>query len=240
MENNRNKLPITENLDDISPGKAAVIAGIALILMTFLGPIANFSVLGKLVVPGNATETVDNIIASEGLFRIGICIFLIVAILDVIVAWALYVFLKPVNRSLSLLTAWFRVVYATLLAVILIYLIEVLQLLGGADYLSVYEAGQLHARVMLSIQDFSMGWQMGLIIFGIHLLTLGYLVYRSGYAPRYLGVLLVIAGLGYMTDGIGRIISPDYHAGVAMFTFIGEVILMFWLLIRGRKVSFGT
>jgi hypothetical protein len=97
--------------------------------MSILAPIANFSILQELIVPDDATKTVSNIIASEGLFRIGICCLLIVAILDIIVAWALYIFLKPVNKSLSLLTAWFRIVYATILVAVLIYLINVLQLL---------------------------------------------------------------------------------------------------------------
>ncbi len=237
MEKNRNLLPVSVNLVDISPGEAAVIAGIALILMTFLGPIANFFVLGKMIVPGNAEATVKNILASETMFRLGICIILVVAVLDVVVAWALFIFLKPVNKSLSLLTAWFRVVYATILAFLLVYLIDVLELAKGTGYLSALEAGQLYARTMLSIHDFSMGWQIDFIIFGIHLLLLGYLVYCSKYAPRYLGILLVIAGLGYMADGFGNILLPGYNAGIAMFTFIGEVVLMLWLLIRGRKAS---
>ena len=227
---------ISGKLNDISTGRAAVIAGIALILMTVLGPFANFSVLLGLLVPDDAAKTVANIMASGEKFRIGIACFLFVAVLDVIVAWALYVFLKPANKSISLLAAWFRIVYAAMLAVILVYLLEVLQLTGDGSYLSAFDQSQINAQVMLALNNFSTGWQFSLIIFGIHLLLLGHLFFWSDYTPRYLGVLLAIAGLGYMTDGLGKTLVPGYDLTVAMFTFIGEVVLVFWLLIKGRKI----
>ncbi len=187
--------------------------------------------------PGDLVKTANNIIASEGLFRIGICCFLITAILDVIVAWALYVFLKPVNKSLSMLTAWFRIVYATMLGIVLIHLISALQLLSNVAYLSVFETKQLHAQMMLSLNTFSFGWEFALIIFGFHLLLLGYLVFKSGYMPKFLGILLIIASLGYLIDGFGKILLSHYNVSIAAFTFIGEVVLIFWLLIKGRKIQ---
>ena len=110
-------------------------------------PIGNFAILQRLIVPGDAAKPVSNIKASDGLFRIGICLFLIVAILDIVVAWALYIFLKPVNRSLSLLTALFRIVYATILGFALIYLVNVLQLLSSNDYLASFETNQIHEAI---------------------------------------------------------------------------------------------
>jgi hypothetical protein len=179
-------------MKDISLKQAAIIAGIGLILMAIIAPIANFGVLEKLIAPGNAAKTTDNIIASTGIFRIGICCFVFVAVLDVFVAWALYIFLKPVNKSLSLLTALLRIVYATLLAAILTNLITVLQLLSGADYLSSIQPNQLQTQVMLSLDTFSIGWQLGLIVFGFHLLLLGYLFYKAGYMRKILGILLML------------------------------------------------
>lgn len=228
---------VSNQVADISLRKAAIIAGIGLILMTLLAPIANFSILHGLIVPGDAAKTANNIIASEGLFRIGICFFLIVAILDIVVAWALYIFLKPVNKGISLLTALLRIVYATVLSVALIYLINVLQLLSGADYLSAFTANQLQAQAMLSLNTFARGWEFGLIIFGFHLLLLGYLVFKAEYMPKILGILLVLASLGYLIDGFGKLLSSHYNISVGIFTFIGEVILIFWLLIKGRKVE---
>ncbi len=222
---------------DLSLKNSALIAGFGLTIMAVLAPIANFSILQGLVVPDNAAETMGNIVDSEVQFRLGICFFIIVALLDVVVAWALYVFLRPVNRGLSLLTAWLRLVYATILGVAVIYLIQVLELLSGAAYLSVLEADQLQTQVMLSLESFRLGWDSGLVVFGLHLLLLGYLVYKAGYMRKVLGILIIIAGAGYMIDSFGKLLSAHYSMTVSIFTFIGEVILIFWLFIKGWKIE---
>ena len=100
--------PDNSQIADISLRKAAIVAGFGLLIMSILAPFANFYVFPSLIVPGDGATTANNIMANELLFRSGICSFIIVIILDVVVAWALYVLLKPVNKSLSLLTAWFR------------------------------------------------------------------------------------------------------------------------------------
>lgn len=224
---------------DISLRTGAIVAGLGLLAMAILAGFANFSVFQSLVVPGDTKTTAENIIASSGSFRMGIFFFLIVAILDVIVAWALYVLLKPANKSLSLLAAWFRIVYAAIFASTLINLFTALQLFTGADYLKAFEVNQSYAQGMLSLSTFQSGWDIGLAIFGLHLLVLGYLVFKSGYAPRWWGILLssllVIAGLGYLADSIGKFLLPNYNASIAQFTFIGEVMLIFWLLWKGIK-----
>jgi hypothetical protein len=227
----------SNRIADISLKNSAIIAGIGLVLMAILAPIANFAILQKLIVPNDIARTVSNIVSSEGLFRIEICCFLIVAILDIIVAWALYVFLKPVNKSISLLSAWFRIVYATILAVMLIYLLNVLQLLHGAEYLASFTTSQIQAQVMMSLNSFNLGWGFGLIIFGFHLLLLGYLLLKAGYMRKILGILLILASLGYLIDGFGKLLSADYNMNISMFTFIGEIILIFWLLIKGWKIK---
>jgi hypothetical protein len=225
----------TSRLTDISLRKAAIVAGLGLLIMTILAIIANFSVLQNLIVPEDATTTATNIMASVELFRIGICSLLIVAILDVVVAWALYIFLKPVNKSLSLLAAWFRVVYAAIFAIALNNLLTALQLINSADYLKAFEPNQLHAQVMSSLNAFTSGWDLGLAFFGLHLLVVGYLAFKSGYIPKFLGILLIIAGLGYLIDSLGKLLLPNYNVSIAMFTFIGEALLLFWLLWKGIK-----
>lgn len=221
----------------ISLSRAAIFAAISLIIMAIIAPIANFSILNGLVVPDDAVKTFSNITASEGSLRIAIFLLYIVAILDIIVAWALFIFLKPISKSLSLLTAWFRVVYAALLVAALFYLINVLQLLNGAEYLSSFDASQLQTHVMFSVKSFTITWEFGLIIFGFHLVLLGYLMFKAGYMRKILGILLLVASLGYLIDGFGKILSSDYNINVATFTFIGEIVLIFWLLISGRKVK---
>lgn len=224
-------------ITNISLSNSAIIAGNGLIFMAILAPIANYSIIQGLIVSEDAVKTVNNIIASEGLFRLAICFLLMNAVLDIIVAWALYIFLKPINQSLSMLTAWFRIVYATMLGVVLIYLVNVLQLVTGAGYLAAFETKQVQALVMLSLQSFTLGWEFGLIIFGFHLLLLGYLMLKAGYMHGILGVLLILASLGYLIDGLGNLLSPNYNITISVFTFIGEIILIFWLLIKGRKIK---
>lgn len=225
----------TSQFTDGSLRTSTIIAGLALLIMAVLAPIVQFGILQKLVMPGNAKATVENIMASATLFRTGIFIFLVVAILDVVVAWALYILLKPANKRLSLLAAWFRVVYAAIFAIALTNLVNVLQLLTGADYLKTFEVDQLYAQGMLSLSTFQSTWDIGLVIFGLHLLVVGYLVFKSSYIPKWLGVLLVIAGIGYMADSFGKFLVPNYNLTIAGFTFIGEVLLIFWLLWKGIK-----
>jgi len=221
---------------DISLRKAAIVAGFGLLIMSILAAFANFYVLPSLIVPGDAATTANNIMANELLFRIGICSFIIVIVLDVVVAWALYVLLKPVNKSLSLLAAWFRLVYATIFGIALANLFNVLRLLSDADYLTVFEIDQLYAQVMLSLNAFSDGWQIGYVFFGLHLFVLGYLVFKSGYIPKILGVLLIIAGLGYLIDSYAIFLLPNYEATIGYVTFVGEVLFMLWLLFKGAKI----
>ncbi len=231
---------MTDLIADVPRRKAAIVAGMGLLLMSILAPIANFSFIHGPVVPEDAAQTASNILASLNQFRLGVFFLLLVAILDVIVAWGLYVLLKPVNKDLSLLTAWFRVVYAAMFGSALVPLMNVLQLLSGADYSTAFEINQLHAQVMLSLDAFDSGWNIALVVFGFHLLLLGYLVFTSGFMPKLLGILLIVASLGYLIDSVGKILLPDYNLTIAAFTFIGEVVLVFWLLIKGSKLPEGN
>jgi hypothetical protein len=222
---------------------ASIVAGTGLLLMAILAPIANFNALQNLTVADDASATAAKITASLGLFRTGVLFFLIVAVLDVIVAWALYFLFVPVSKSLSLLAAGFRVVYAAVFVTAINHLFHVQSLLSGADFLKAFEAKQLSAQVMVQLNAFQSGWISGMLIFGLHLLVLGYLVFRSGYLPKFLGILVVIAGFGYLIDSLGKLFIPGYIMTISMFTFIGEVLLIFWLLWRGfngYKTSGGT
>jgi Domain of unknown function (DUF4386) len=231
MNSNRN----TAQFTDVSPRTAATVAGLGLLLMAILAPFANSFVLGNLVVANDAKATADNIVASNGLFRIGISCFLVVAVLDVLVAWGLHVLLEPVNKSLSLLAAWFRLLYAAMFAIALSPLLGVLQLLTGAEYLKGLEINQVHAQVMGSLSAFRSGWDLGLVLFGFHLLVLGYLVFKSGFIPKWLGILIGLASAGYLVDSFGKFLIPNYNITIAMFTFVGEFLLIFWLLWKAVK-----
>lgn len=234
---------MTNTTTDISQRKAAIVAGISIILMAAIAGFAYGFVFNSLIVPGGAAATTTNLKTSEQLFRAGVFGWLVILILDVVVAWGLYVFLKEANSSLSLLTAWLRLTYAAILGAGLLSLAAVLLLLGGADYLNVFEADQLDALVLLFLNGFDGIWSIGLAVFGCHLLLLGYLVFQSDYVPNILGVLLIIAAFGYLIVPAANLLLPNYQTYTDMielvFTLpmiIGELGLGLWLVIRGGKV----
>jgi hypothetical protein len=159
----------------------------------------------------------NNIMASGSLFRMGIAGLIIALVADAVVAWSLYVFFKPVNKSLSLLPARFRLVYVAIFGIILLNLFIVLMLLSGADYLAVFEPNQLHALEMLFRNAYQHGFNIGFVVFGLHIFGLGYLIYKSNYIPRILGVLLMIAFVGYMIDSFASVLSSSYANNPALF-----------------------
>src|SRR6266496_1673652 len=199
---------MTTSATKTSLGTAALIAGIGLLIIVVAAPFAELYVYPKLVVSGNPMETAQNIIANKALFTSAIFGYLITFVCDLIVAWALYVLLKPVNENLSLLTAWFRLVYTVIALVALLNLVTVLRLLNTSDILTVFQPDQFYAQVMLSLSAFRSNWYFGLLFFGIHLGLLGYLVLRSNYIPKILGVLLIVAGLGYLLSNLKPFLFP--------------------------------
>jgi hypothetical protein len=217
--------------------QAALIAGFGVLIMAFAALFAEFFVYARLVIPGNIEQTTQTIAANKGLFLAGIFAYLITFVCDVIVAWAFYVLLIPVNRSLSLLAGWFRLVYAVIALFGLSKLVTVFRVLSTPNYLTVYGSDQLHAQVRLLLNSFQYEWGMGLVLFGIHLGLLGYLVYRSDYIPRILGILLAIAGLGWVIDSLRPYLYPNVDLGFVMIASVGELIFIFWLLLRGWKIQ---
>jgi len=225
-----------------SPRSAALIAGISYIALFILGIFGNFFVRESLVDSNDAAATFANIQDAEALFRAGLVSFLIIFILDVIVAWALYIVFKSVNRHLSLAAAWFRIVYTVFLGVALIFMFLVLMLVSGAEFLSAFDQGQLEAQVALALEAFNYTWLIGLVAFGIHLIILGYLLFVSHWAPRALSIVMAIAGTAYVADTLAYSMLANYadHANVflvlvAVPSVIGESAFAIWLLVRGGK-----
>ena len=216
---------------------SALVGGAALLALAVLSGWANFGVVEALITDGDAARTARDILAAKTTFRLGVVAMLLAAILDIVVAWALGEFFAPVDRGVATLAAWFRAVYAG------IFIIAITQLAGALDVLQSTATStasgdvQLQAEALRRIASFHLVWDTGLVLFGLHLVMLGYLAYRSGYVPRWLGVLLVVAGGGYLVDSLGALLAPDSLPEVAVFTFGGEVLLLVWLLIRGRTVD---
>ncbi len=226
---------------DHSKRKFALVAAIGLLLMAILAPFAQFGVLASLVVPTDAAATTNNIVASIGLFGAAVAAFSVVAILDVAVALGMYVLLRPVNERAALVVTWLRVVYAVAFAYVLLNLLDVAQLLNGASAAALL-SDQIHTQVATSVTAFRHGWDLALAIFGLHLVGLGGLLFRSADFPRILGGLVVLAGAGYLADSFGRILVPGYTLTISTFTFVGEVLPIVWLFklaITGSRSSAG-
>lgn len=230
------------NINNISLRRAAIIAGTAILIMTAAAVVATDLTIGSLIVTDNAAATSDNIKSSEMLFRTGILGWLIVLICDALTAWGLYIFLKPVNRDLSLLMAWFRLVYVAILGTSLLNYIRVLLLISGDNYASEFGTAQFQSQVMLSLSAFDNMWSFGLIVFGLHIAVLGYLAIKSGYIPKVFGILLIIAFAGYIITNLGNLLLRDYDnyktvlGLIFLLPMLSEVALGLWLLIKGGKV----
>jgi hypothetical protein len=203
--------------------------------MAILAPFAQFGVLKTLIVPADAAATTGNIAASLGLFQAAIAAFLIVAILDVVVAWGFYVLLRKANESLARLVGSLRIVYAAMFAFALVNLLDAARLVSGASGIAL-QSDSLQAQVAASVASFDIGWHVALGIFGLHLVGLGALLVRFA-APRLLAALVVMAGAGYLADAIGTIFVADYGLTVSTFTFVGEALLIFWLFWRAARGS---
>ncbi len=213
--------------------RSALIAGFGYLLSPV--PFAEFYMYPRLVVPGNVQQTSENIAAHGSLFLAAISCYLITFIADVVVAWALYVLLVPVNQRLSFLAGLLRLAYAAIALFGLLDLVKVYRLVAAPD--PALRSGQLAAQVDLLLHSFRYDWSMGLLLFGIHLVLLGYLIFRSGYIPRVIGVLLAINGLGWLIDTLKPYLYPTAHVGFVSITFLGELVFMLWLLFRGGKIQ---
>jgi hypothetical protein len=228
---------MTNNKNTISLHIAALIAGLSLLVMAIAAPFAEMYVLPKLIVEGNAAETTRNLISHVALFRAGVFAYLITFICDLLAAWALYVLLKPVNESLSLLTAWLRLVYTVIAIIALANLVSILRLLNAPDSMAALAPDQLYAEVNHSLSSFKNSWNFGILFFGLHLGLLGYLVFRSKYIPKIVGILLIISGSGYLLNSLKPFLFPNITIDFAMYTFFGELIFMFWLIIKGPRIK---
>ena len=241
LDHQKRGIERTNRTAETSPLIYARAAGFAYLIIIIAGIFAQFFVRSSLIVWGDAATTANNIVASEGLFRIGFAADLVVFLSDIVLSVLLYVLLKPVNKTLALLAAFFRLTHASILGINLLNHYFALLLLSGADYLTVFETDQLHALVLLFLNAHNYGYLIGGVFFGLSLFVLSYLVFKSGYFPRFLGVLLVFASLGYLIDSFGNFLLPNYAAIFSMVVLVPAVIAEFslclWLLLKGVNVQ---
>lgn len=218
--------------------------GLSYLLALLPAIFAEFYVSDRLIVSNNAAETARNIMANERLFRLGIAANLLVFAIDVVLVTALYVVLERVNRNLALLATFFRLIETTMLAVALLNDFTVLRLLGGADYLRVFEPDRLQALARLSIGMHGSVYNVVLLIFGFGSTVFCYLWLKSGYIPRALAAWGVFASLlvGVCTFAfvvfpeLGKVVTVGYYGGPI---FLFELAIGLWLPIKGLRPARG-
>ncbi len=218
-----------------NPGR---FAGLLYVLTSIVGAFAMGYVPDKLIVHGNAAATAANILASETLFRLSVAGELIGQAAFIFVAWALYELFKGVNQQHASLMVILIVVSVPVAFVNELNSIAALVLVRGADFLSVFERPQREALAMLFLNLHHYGFVVAEIFWGLWLLPLGLLIYRSRFLPRFLGVWLIIAGIAWVVLSLTSVLVPQYQD--KMYTFsqpaiFGEIVFMFWLLIAGAK-----
>jgi hypothetical protein len=229
-------MTLTKGTADRTPRTMARLAGVLYLVITIAAIIAHFYIPAQLLVPGDAAATANNILASGTLFRIGIGSELVVLLCEIVLSIVLYLLFKPVSKTLALVAAVFRLAMTTIHAVNLLNYFFVLLLLSGADYLAVFEADQLHALVLLFLDAHSYGFTIGIAFFAPHVFVLGYLIFKSGYLPRTLGILFLVAACGYLVDSSALLLVPGYDTTpvfLALPIAIAEIAFPVWLLVKG-------
>ena len=217
--------------------KYARIAGILFLVSLAAGGFGEAYVPSRIIVSGDAAATAANIRTFEYLFRLGFAGFLVESLCDTALVLILYVLLKPVSKELSLLAAFFGLIGTALFAAAELFYFAPL-ILGGAALLKSFSPDQVNTLTLLSIRFYGYGAAIFTAYYGLSWIIRGYLIFKSGYLPRFLGVLMAIGGAGFVARNFALILAPAYaSAALLLVMFPGGLLLTAWLLIRGVDVK---
>src|SRR5712692_2500099 len=230
---------MTERITETSPRLYARVAG-GLWLIVIAAGVFAYVAGSSVIVRNDAAATAANILANESLFRLGFVADLIAGACYVGVTVLLYYLLKPVGSNLALLAAFFGLGGVAIGAASSVSRLAPLVLLRGDQYLSSFTTGQLQAMALMSLKLHAQGFNLSMVFFGIQCFLVGFLIVRSSFLPRILGVLLAIAGLSYVSSSLANFLSPAFGALVSPFILpagiVGEGSLTLWLLLIGVNV----
>jgi hypothetical protein len=219
-----------------SPRLKARIAGALYLIVIITGVFAEIFVRDRLLAAGDAVATAQNILAHEQLYRLGFAAELIATLCNMPLAVIFYDLFKVVNRSLAWLVVFLTLVGSAVESVSLLAHFAPLILLGGGQYLSVIQTAQLQAEAYMAVQLFEIGFSIALVFFGSYCITFGYLIFKSTFMPRIIGVLLAIEGLCYLVNSFANFLAPEFAAhflAILMVSGVAEISLMLWLLVMG-------
>jgi hypothetical protein len=231
---------MTERSVKFSPQLYARIGGALYLYIIAAGSFAE-GVRSNLVIPADAAATARNIIAHESLFRIGHAGELLHLACDVAVAMILYALLRPMDRNLALLAAFLRLASDVILGITEITSFAALRLLGNGEFLRAIPPDQRHSLALLAMKLHGDGYGICLVFFGFGCLPLGYLIVKAGFLPKILGVLIIGAGLAYLTNSFALLLDPALAAelfpGILVPAFIAEPSLALWLTVKGVNAA---
>ena len=223
---------LTDRLRETSPRLKARIAGVLYLLTILTGIFAQGFVSGRLVVDGDAAATATNILTHRSLFELGFTVYLIEMACQIAITALFYDLLKPAGRSISLLAAFLGLAGCVIKTFSRLFYIAPLFVLGGAHYLAVFSPEQLQALALLFLKVNDHGAAIALVFFGFYALLTGYLILRSTFLPRFLGVLSVLGGLGWLTF-LNQPLGYRMFPYIAVLGILGAVALIVWLLVFG-------
>jgi hypothetical protein len=225
---------------EMSPRLQARIAGGFYLINIVTGIFAIMLVRSALLVPGDAAATANNILAHEMRFRLGFVAEIVTCLTNIPLAVIFYNLFRVVNRNLALADMFLGLVGTAIEAVVLVNHFAPLLFLQSGSRLSAFTPAQLQAQAYVSLQMMDIGLSIALVFFGFDCVLNGYLILRSTFLPRIIGVLLAIEGLGYLINSFSLFIAPAVQARIFpyfMATGIGEISLCLWLLVRGVNVE---
>lgn len=232
---------MTDRTVETSPQLYARIGGLLYLIIIVVGFVGEAFVRDRLIVSGDARATAANIRSMESLWRFHIAAELFLLMCAIALLMVLFVLLRPVSRELILLATFFNLVSIGIEAVITLYLLGALFPLGEAGYLKAFTPDQLYAMTSMSLKSHSYGFGLSLMFFGCFCVVIGYLIYKSGYFPKAIGVLMQIAGLCYLANSFALVLAPTLanrlFPAILLPSFVGEASLCLWLLVKGVNVA---
>ena len=217
----------------------ARVGGVLYLIIIVLGALGEAVVRGSIVVPGNAGATAANLRSMEWLWRLGVAAEAVLLTCAIALALILYVLLRPVSRDLALVAVFFNLVCIAIEGVSAVSLAGALPPVTTAAYVNAFTPQQLDVIAMLSIRSHTAGFGMALIFFGVECVILGYLIFRSAYMPRSVGVLMQVAGICYVINSFALLLSPPLSRllfpTILIPSLIAELSLALWLLVKGVR-----
>ena len=219
--------------EKINPNKTARVAGCLYLMLFPLGIFGIIYIPSSLIVLGDAATTASNIMANELLYRLSIVTALTLQIVYIFLALALYKLLNPVDKNNAVLMVILVLVAAPIAMLNELNHVAVLLVLSGSDLLTTFSLDQVQASVPLFLNLHEHGVFIAQIFWGLWLFPMGYLIFKSNFLPKALGILMIIGGFGYLVDSFVYFIFPDFDVTVSEFTFLGELLLPLWLMFKG-------